>query len=517
MTTTLDLADIQGNILQDFGRGFPTARFFFLKLPQDDGAAAGRAFILDYYPKITTALPWGASRNYPNSLITKKPIIAINIALSFRGLLALELPTRTLAKFPPEFIDGMKKRAVILGDDVESNMPGRWDPIWEDDTHIMIGLNAPMDFETGRPIAALTTETDDLKQICAKHRIEIMSGHGPDKAAYQDASALTYLDPVKKSHKPLPIEHFGFRDGLGEPFIEGQDLGPDGASPVGGGKIVAKGKWEALATGEFLLGHPDEAQEIPDGTAPSEITRNGTFMVYRKLHQNIGRFNDFMAKSADTYAKITGASPDDAKNFLKAKMVGRWPDGIPLASAPTIEARKEFKRQTEKQADEVAKKSKLVDFSFSGDPEGIKCPVTSHIRRVNPRDGLNPVVTSTLTNRRRIVRRGLPYGRPIADDKSEHGIIFIAMCASLSRQFEFVQQQWLNYGLDANAGNDTCPLLGNRTGDAKFVIPVNPDSGQAPFILSRIPQFVETRGGDYFFLPSMTALRMIGMGVVDPT
>jgi hypothetical protein len=91
------------------------------------------------------------------------------------------------------------------------------------------------------------------------------------------------------------------------------------------------------------------------------------------------------------------------------------------------------------------------------------------------------------------------------------------MCSSLTRQFEFVQQQWLNYGLDANAGNDTCPLLGNRAGDAKFLIPSDPASSDPPFICSDVPQFVEVRGGDYFFLPSMTALRMIGMGIVDPT
>jgi Dyp-type peroxidase family len=514
MTTTLDLADIQGNILQDFGRGFPTARFFFLKLPQgDQGAAAGRAFVLDFYSKITTALPWGPSKNYPDALVTKRPAIATNIAFTFHGLGALKLPTRTLAKFPHEFIDGMKNRAVILGDDVESNKPERWDPIWQGEIHIMIGLNAPMDPATGKPIAALDVETEILKQLCARHGIEIMSGHGPDRAPFQDACALTVQNPTDKTFKPLPIEHFGFRDGFGEPFIEGQDLGMDGASAIGSGKLLAKDKWAPLATGEFLLGHPDEAQEIPDGTAPSEITRNGTFMVYRKLHQNIGRFNDFISRSADTYAKMTGTAPADARDFLKAKMVGRWHDGVPLAVAPTIREWKEFNARP----DSAAKRLKFVDFNFSSDPKGIKCPVTSHIRRVNPRDGLNPGDTSNLTNRRRIVRRGLPYGRAIADDASEHGIIFIAMCANLSRQFEFVQQQWLNYGLDANAGNDTCPLLGNRTGDAKFVIPVDPDSGDAPFILSNIPQFVETRGGDYFFLPSMTALRMIGMGVVDPT
>jgi deferrochelatase/peroxidase EfeB len=149
-------------------------------------------------------------------------------------------------------------------------------------------------------------------------------------------------------------------------------------------------------------------------------------------------------------------------------------------------------------------------------PDGVKCPVTSHTRRTNTRDGLTGA-SSALNNRRRILRRGLPYGVTSDDDTGEHGIIFMAMCASLSRQFEFVQQQWINYGLDANAGNDTCPIVGNREGDAKFLIPSEPGSGQAPYICSNIPQFVELRGGDYFFVPSMTALRMIGMGIVDPT
>src|SRR6201999_3635194 len=142
------------------------------------------------------------------------------------------------------------------------------------------------------------------------------------------------------------------------------------------------------------------------------------------------------------------------------------------------------------------------------------------------RDMLDPAINnpkpgtwngSVLNNRRRILRRGLPYGAVDLppSDAGEHGIIFLAVCSSLFRQFEFVQQQWMQYGLDFNAGNDTCPLVGNHGEAAKFVIPGK--KGEAPFILDRLPQFVETRGGDYFFMPSLTALRMMGQGLVDPT
>jgi hypothetical protein len=95
--------------------------------------------------------------------------------------------------------------------------------------------------------------------------------------------------------------------------------------------------------------------------------------------------------------------------------------------------------------------------------------------------------------------------------------VMMSVCASLFRQFEFVQQQWINYGLDFNQGGDTCPLIGAHGEGAKFVIPAPAGSAHAPFILSGLPQFVETRGGAYFFMPSLTALRMIGQGLVDPT
>ena len=80
-----------------------------------------------------------------------------------------------------------------------------------------------------------------------------------------------------------------------------------------------------------------------------------------------------------------------------------------------------------------------------------------------------------------------------------------------------MQQQWVQYGLDFNAGSDACPIVGNHDDESKFVIATEPTGHGAPFICGRIPQFVEPRGGEYFFVPSMTALRMIGMGIVDPT
>jgi Dyp-type peroxidase family len=539
----LDLADIQGNILQDFVSGFPAARFFVLKI---NAPYKARQFVLEYRAKVTTALRWASSKAFAQDVQTSKPDVAINIGFTFAGLLALELPTRTLSKLPYEFINGMKMRAEILGDAVNVGNTGvegqfvdaisQWDPVWQGaQSHIIIGLNSDIDSE-GNPLPGMDRETKALQELCAKYDLEILSGHDKNGALWQDACALlapntapnasgnkqTMAKNKATGYHPVPREHFGFIDGISNPVFDGQFGNPyaDQMMAIGNGKLLpaAKGvsdldRWQPLATGEFLLGYPDEAQEIAPMSAPNEIMRNGTFMVFRKLHENVKSFNDYFDGAAAVYAKANNVPVADACAILKAKMAGRWEDGVPVEVAPTIAEWNQFKKDHENDDTDWA----YTNFTYAADPDGTRCPVASHMRRANTRDDLN-LRSSALNNRRRILRRGQPYGKTTMDDEGDHGIIFLIMCADLARQFEFVQQQWINYGLDANAGNDTCPIVGNRRGgDSKFIVPVDPKSDAVPFVAAGLPQFVETRGGDYFFLPSMTALRMIGMGVTDPT
>jgi deferrochelatase/peroxidase EfeB len=141
------------------------------------------------------------------------------------------------------------------------------------------------------------------------------------------------------------------------------------------------------------------------------------------------------------------------------------------------------------------------------------------MRRVHPRDAFG--FNGQLINRRRITRRGLPYGHFAGEDEpvsdaDERGIIFMVLNASLARQFEFVQQQWIQYGNDSRLGNDKDPLMGGQGGKGRFMIQGDTRPENPPFLCSHLPDFVELRGGDYFFLPSITALGMIAMGLVDP-
>jgi Dyp-type peroxidase family len=540
MAVVLDYADIQGNILSPYGKlGFPKARFITLHVEE---TAKARNFVTALLPMITTALRWKSGRSdAPTGYEVPRPQVAVNIAFSWNGLLQLGVPTRTLRGMPDEFIDGMMARAPMLGDDFNgTDLKTSWDEVWTSSTgprsadpntvHILIMLNAQMKPD-GTPVEALDAVTDRITAVCSSTGgVRILAGHnqpGRPKVAHQELSALTERLP-DGSVSALPTEHFGFTDAIGDPVFEGQYPGRyEEQVAVGSGAMDGTGRWRPLATGEFLLGFPDEAQEIAGAAMPLDFSRNGTFMAYRKLHQNVVAFKTFMTEAAARFGSAFGISdPADALAALKAKMVGRWPDGVPLSVAPTVADWHRFNAD-HKQDSLPARLKAISEFAYGDDPDGITCPMTSHMRRVNPRDGMGPMhgQGSVLTNRRRILRRGLPYGNSSngASDDDEHGIVMLIVCASLFRQFEFVQQQWINYGLDARAGNDTCPLVGTHSpgGDvgpkAKFVVPADPSSGRPPFILEGLPRFVETRGGEYFFVPSMTALRMIGMGVVDPT
>ena len=526
MSSTLELSDIQGNILTAYGRlGFPKARYLLFHVGD---AAAGRAFVAALHRRVTTALRWPSTRPgaVPGKNLLTRPDVTVNIAFTFRGLLALGLPIRTLRGMPDDFIDGMLARASILGDDVLDNTPEHWDPVWQPDkpaVHVLVALNAQADAE-GNAVPQLARVTDEILGVAstlndaAPGALLLLDGHRGASSRWQELSALMH------DRQPVPFEHFGFMDAIGDPIFSGQyPEGEEQGRAVGQGAVDGLGNWRPLATGEFVLGWADEAQEVAGAAMPPDFSRNGSFFSYRKLHQHVEAFTTWVDETSRQLATAWGFdSQEDARQTLMAKMAGRWVDGVPLIAAPDIAAWKQFNARFA--LGSAQRERALVEFQYAGDPQGTRCPMTSHLRRMNTRDALDPRASaepsermgSALNNRRRILRRGLPYGSREAED-GEHGIVMLCHCASLSRQFEFVQQQWLNFGLDFHAGNDTCPLVGNHADGARFVIATDAASGRAPFVASNLPQFVSTRGGDYFFAPSMTALRMIGMGLIDPT
>jgi hypothetical protein len=272
----LDLVDIQGGILRAYGRlGFPKARYFFLTVRNP---AKGRHFVEALRTHITTAARWVDPKrgepllrtrhpklidairaqgidDYPGVVQLVKPTVAINVAFSFLGLLALEVPTRTLRGMPDEFIDGMEKRAATLGD---TPWLRKRDAIWkrtgEKPVHILVSLNAEMD-DAGHPLPELEAKTQWLIGLCAASEggVELLSGHGPTEAQYQDMSALLRDDNGRAV--ATNQEHFHLSDGFGDPVFAGQ-YGPktEAIKQIGGGKLLPDQTWAPLATGEFLFG-----------------------------------------------------------------------------------------------------------------------------------------------------------------------------------------------------------------------------------------------------------------------
>lgn len=457
----LNATDIQGFVLR--GYNMPFARYLFLRF---EDAAQARALIGHLLGEITTGQRWDAG----------KPQSTVNIAFTHRGLVQLGLPTATLLTFPVEFQQGMKQRAGILGD-CGVNSPEHWDEIWrEGRVHAWIGVNG------------LTQEALDTR--CAHLFGKIEESRGATVVDTQDAAAS-----FVNGH-PTTKEHFGFTDGFGNPDY----LGVERSSQPGQGKLLADGTWAPLATGELLLGYADEAGELPVAPVPHLLASNGTFMVYRKLHQNLATFREFLDKQSALYA--------GGKEKLAAKFIGRWGDGTPLELSP------------ERQDATIAQDpNRSTNFTYAADPEGARCPVGAHIRRVHPRDAFG--FNGRLIDRRRITRRGLPYGHfagenePVSDTE-DRGVIFMVLNASLTRQFEFVQQQWIQYGNDARLGNEKDLLLGQHGGHGRFVVQGDKSPTNPPFVCSNLPDFVALRGGDYFFVPSITALGMMAMSLVDP-
>ncbi|HEU5047130.1 MAG TPA: Dyp-type peroxidase [Rickettsiales bacterium] len=531
---SLDLADIQGNIIKSYGRyGFPYARYILFSVHDGD---AGRKFVRELTPLVTTAVAWKQKEGAEG---LHKPDSTLNIAFTYHGLKSLGLCDESLHSFPSDFTEGMRTRREILGDDQKS-APEYWDPVWCHEEHrvaIWVAINAQSMEALEKAYAVL-----QQKLTLVGPGVIQLHGHrgenGADNLPYQEAAAL-----FDDAGKVTPKEHFGYTDGISDPFFKGTGENPAyvlGAGKPNGRNPASPFGWDALEPGEFIMGLRDEAKEQSATPSPYLLGKNGTFMVYRKLHENVGSFNSYLEQEAARH-------PENDKELIAAKFAGRWRNGAPLALFPQEKEADAFMKELQDtrhalhnargmlQEAELEIKyltllSKLVGFDYKDDLQGSRCPLGAHIRRANPRgslefgqkDAFN--TPGALSNRRRILRRGLPYGN--ASDKTDngnHGIIFMALAASISRQFEFVQQQWINYSNDFKLANEKDPLTGNNAcdkegnGQGRMQFPAEPGSGKSPHFCKGIPRFIETRGGEYFFIPSLTALNMIGNGTVDPT
>jgi deferrochelatase/peroxidase EfeB len=492
MSVSPEFSDIQGIVR--FGHRRLTAACFFLLRIVD--AAAARRWLAQ--APVTDAV----QRDAP-------PDTALQVALTAEGLRALGTPEGIVAGFSAEFIAGMAgdgNRSQRLGD---------------------VGGNAPAQWGWGRPGAVphVLVMVYATPARFAAWRDEVTSG------MWARAFALIgCLDTSDLGGR----EPFGFADGISQPTLDWERSGAF--------DNVQLDYRNLAALGEFLLGYPNEYARYtdrplidpaadPSGLLPAaedmpgrrDLGRNGTYLVLRDLSQDVGGFWQFLDRQ--------GGETGLAAQALAEAMVGRTMDGAPLVPSsrgPVAGIGAEDRGPPNR-------------FTFADDPDGARCPFGAHIRRVNPRNADMPGGPGGAISRlirtagfgrqgwrddlvaparfHRILRRGRPYGAKLTPEEAQHagageerGIRFICLNANISRQFEFVQNAWVMGTKFNGLTAESDPLLGNRQ-------PVSGCPATDSFTYSRdgavrrrlrgIPQFVTVRGGAYFFLPGIRALRYL--------
>lgn len=434
----LDIEDIQHFLLTRTAALAARYEFLTFRTP-----AAGRAWLGGLMDKVGTGKSVGSQS--PDSRW-------ITLAFTWNGLRALGVGEASLVTFPEEFRQGMAARAEILGT-TGANHPDRW-----------VGELASPQLHA---IAILFARDVAERERCKREHDHYLS-------TIKGAKVLSGLD-LEAAYPGEPREHFGYRDRVSHPVIEGTGEEP----PPGAGTPIK--------AGEFFLGYVDETGSLPMMPQPEALSRNGSYLAYMRMEEHVGAFRDFLRQQGRTHQE---------QELAAAKLMGRWRSGAPLVLAP--------------QKDDPALGVDLQrtdNFNYATmDPYGYSCPVGSHIRRMNPRDTVENI------RMHKMIRRGGTYGPRLpegaTDDGMERGIAAFIGCASLVRQFEFAMNVWVNDPNFMELGNERDPLVGTQDGSFDMTIPKRPIRKK----IKGLPAFTTIRGGAYFFLPGIRALRFLATG-----
>jgi Dyp-type peroxidase family len=502
-----ELDDIQGILRAGYG-GLNEAVFLLLRITDTRQAKAwiGAVSTPASVVRVTSVADLQADRDQ-----------AIHVAFTAPGLRNLGLAEDIVRAFSPEFQDGMGSAAAEatgrsrrLGD-TGANAPANW--LWgarEDVPDAMLMLYA---------------RTGQLAALLARVKADLGSGF----AVTRELATTTKV--VGDGDR---LEHFGFIDGISQPAIDWKARRSPGArDELEYGNLITPGEFILGYTNEYgiyderpLLEPERDPQRIlapaADAPAKRDLARNGSYLVFRQLSQDVRGFWQF----------VTARDPSTAGTALAESMIGRrLKTGDPLITEKTrgIPGVGPGEQDTRRNG-----------FTFDGDKDGLFCPFGAHIRRANPRTADIPggkqgfvawglrmlgflhggpredLVSSARFHR--ILRRGRSYGNFVERDGvpdssvQESGLHFIAINASISRQFEFIQNAWLANPTFNGMSAEADPLLGNRLdfppghGTDTFTMPQ--EAGPCRRV-SGLPRFITVRGGGYFFLPGLRALRFL--------
>jgi len=444
------------------------------------------------------------------------------IALTYEGLRKMGLDAEALASFDRPFTEGMfqEDRLRRLGD----RESGAWletvisgGPIWSGNTPLTpaaaeAGAHAQPSERVETPVTVhaliLLYEKDEASVEAWRTVVtQTVQGHGANIVRELEFNLAPEADG--QVH-----EHFGFTDGVSQPI----PFDAKGAVTLSTGAVAQKDEWNGLQLGEFLFGFENAHNEVAPGPTVSDsaigkaaglraqegnegfldLGANGSYMVVRELQQDVASF----WRSMDQAAVKINSDPPGGKavdaDWVANRVIGRDREGNLLCPHDTVLQRDQYGYPNN-------------DFAFfDRDPDGYGCPLGSHVRRGNPRDGLAPTAEDKGTllaaaNSHRILRRGRKFGKkipdPRVDDQARRGLLFVCLNTDIGRQFEFVQKTWILNPNFSTLFDETDPLVGPK---CNFTIPEEPLRRVIP-----VETFIQMAGGEYFFLPSLPALRYL--------
>jgi deferrochelatase/peroxidase EfeB len=435
---TLELDEIQATVL----RQRPEPYFGTHVLLRVDDARAGREFLRRIAPHISSAADWWNAAD-----------AWLALGISHTGLEAIGVPAESLKSFPEAFRMGMAGRSSQLRDE-GPNHPRQWDfPFGTGDAHI--------------GITVFSDTAEKWRRALAVAREQAVGFSGFNIVHMQDFGA-----------QPGSLNPFGYKDGIGQPAIEGSGVDP------------LPGQGPAIKAGEFILGYPGETGLPLPMPQPDILGRNGTYVGLRKYQSRVGAFNRFL--------RANGSSMEE-RELLAARLVGRWRSGAPLTLAPAAD---------DPELGEDPRRNN--DFDYSLDAAGMHAPLGCHMRRMNPRD--SHLTRLTDVNLHRIIRRGTAYGAPYdpaalspEDDEVPRGVYFLFISAKAMATLEFLQEEWVDDGDFVHLGDERDPIVGLQPDDATFTIPQHPVRRR----IHGIETFNVVRGGEYLFMPSLSALKWL--------
>lgn len=495
-----DLADMQRLILGGLGK-YRVARYCIYQIVD----------VVTAQKDLKQLMAYVATADRRDKRTDKNVNSKICIAITWTGLQKFGLNKENLNNVPLAFEEGMGNeiRAKRLQD-----KPEGW--AWSDARGITGAQDVHFDQQVvGSPVhvlIALFSKVDDDQQEYSEAVKQQLDTEWEKVVAANVSGMSCVLQLPDGMVRGNSKGHFGFRDGISQPYIEGS-----GTSRKPRGEFA---EVHTLKPGEFILGHRNEfAQQVPPlwidiknvvSVAADNLLqfglqkerrdfgRNGSYLVFRQIQQFPKRFSDYVIKKA----KQAQAGEIDHPGLIAAKIVGRWCSGAPLTLSPD--------------RDDPAQ-GRVNDFLYSDiDRHGLRCPVGSHVRRSFPRDtspeqnapiGSNDVLVSN--RRRRLIRRGRPYhvlreDDVLDEDEPNLGLHFIALNADIREQFEFVQETWINNSRFGSTHGEVDPLVGANSKCRHFTIQQSPVSQRLSLV-----DFTKVIGGGYFFLPSIRALKFL--------